>query len=337
MKFGPVAIGLAEGGILAHSLTLPGKKLAKGRRLSREDCAFLRVAGIEEVTVARLEADDLGEDDAATFLSRALVPDPEKAGIALTPAHTGRVNLKASRSGLFLVDAGRLLHANAVDPAITVATLPPMARVVAGQIVGTVKIITYSVDRGLLARAAAHAAGATTVQGVRVASASLILTDTPGSDEKLIRKGRSAIATRLKSLGIDLKDVRTVPHRSKAVAEAIADAGGEIVLILTAAATSDVHDVAPEGLRLAGGTVDRFGMPVDPGNLLFLGQVGSRAVIGLPGCSRSLALNGADWVLERVACGLTPSTLDFAAMGVGGLLKDVASRGRMRNADEADG
>jgi molybdenum cofactor cytidylyltransferase len=90
MKFGPVAIGLAEGGILAHSLTLPGKKLAKGRRLSREDCAFLRVAGIEEVTVARLEADDLGEDDAATFLSRALVPDPEKAGIALTPAHTGR-------------------------------------------------------------------------------------------------------------------------------------------------------------------------------------------------------------------------------------------------------
>jgi molybdenum cofactor cytidylyltransferase len=212
-----------------------------------------------------------------------------------------------------------------------------MARVVAGQIVGTVKIITYSVDRGLLARAAAHAAGATTVQGVRVASASLILTDTPGSDEKLIRKGRSAIATRLKTLGIDLKDVRTVPHRSKAVAEAIADAGGEIVLILTAAATSDVHDVAPEGLRLAGGTVDRFGMPVDPGNLLFLGQVGSRAVIGLPGCSRSLALNGADWVLERVACGLTPSTLDFAAMGVGGLLKDVASRGRMRDADEADG
>ena len=337
MKFGPVAIGLAEGGILAHSLSLPDKKLAKGWRLSREDCAALRAAGLEEVTVARLEPDDLGEDDAATFLSQALVPEPGEAGIVLTPAHAGRVNLKSSRNGLFLVDAARLLHANAVDPAITVATLPPMARVAAGQIVGTVKIITYGVDRRLLTEAAAQAAGAPTVRGVKITSASLVLTETPGLDEKLIRKGRSSIATRLRTLGIDLKEVKTVPHRQDAVAGAIAEAEGEIILILTAAATSDAHDVAPEALRLAGGTVDRFGMPVDPGNLLFLGRIGGKAVIGLPGCSRSLALNGADWVLERVACGLTPSAHDFAAMGVGGLLKDVPSRGRMRDADEADG
>ncbi len=75
-------------------------------------------------------------------------------------------------------------------------------------------------------------------------------------------------------------------------------------------------------------------MPVDPGNLLFLGDLGARPVIGLPGCARSLALNGADWVLERLACGLAVSGDDIAAMGVGGLLKESPARGRLRDAGD---
>ena len=42
-------------------------------------------------------------------------------------------------------------------------------------------------------------------------------------------------------------------------------------------------DIAPSALRQAGGQVARFGMPVDPGNLLFLGDMQGRPVIGLPG------------------------------------------------------
>ena len=71
-------------------------------------------------------------------------------------------------------------------------------------------------------------------------------------------------------------------------------------------------------------------MPVDPGNLLFLGQQGARPVIGLPGCARAPALNGADWVLARVACGVAVSAQDIAAMGVGGLLKEIPSRPQPR-------
>jgi len=61
---------------------------------------------------------------------------------------------------------------------------------------------------------------------------------------------------------------------------------GEIALILTGSATSDVQDTGPASVRAAAGTVTRFGMPVDPGNLLFLGEQGGRPVIGLPGCAR---------------------------------------------------
>jgi molybdenum cofactor cytidylyltransferase len=121
-----------------------------------------------------------------------------------------------------------------------------------------------------------------------------------------------------------------VPHEADAVAAALEAAPGALLLLLTGSATSDARDVAPEGLRRAGGALVRYGMPVDPGNLLFTGTLGGRPVIGLPGCARSPALNGADWVLERVVCGHVPETIDLAAMGVGGLLKEIPTRPRPR-------
>ena len=53
-------------------------------------------------------------------------------------------------------------------------------------------------------------------------------------------------------------------------------------------------------------------------------------MVGLPGCARSPALNGADWVLERLACGLAVTDDDIAAMGVGGLLKEIPIRPQLR-------
>ena len=69
-----------------------------------------------------------------------------------------------------------------------------------------------------------------------------------------------------------------------------------------------------------------FGMPVDPGNLLLLGEVGRIKVIGLPGCSRSPAMNGLDLVLDRLMAGLRVSASDIQTMGVGGLLTGKHSR-----------
>jgi molybdenum cofactor cytidylyltransferase len=129
---------------------------------------------------------------------------------------------------------------------------------------------------------------------------------------------------------MEMAATRIVPHDTAALAQALQDIAGEVVLILTASATSDIADVAPEAVRQAGGRVDRFGMPVDPGNLLFLGALGSRPVIGLPGCARSPALNGADWVLSRIVCGLPVTGADIAGMGVGGLLKEIPTRPQPR-------
>lgn len=279
--------------------------------------------------VARLQG-DVGEDQAAERLAGSLVPDPAGQGLEVTQAFTGRVNLNAVGPGLVEVDAGAVLALNMVDPAITLATLAPLTRVGRGTLVGTVKIISYGVDPAALARACKAAIGAVRVRPVQLTSASLILTEVAGQDEKLSSKGRRAVEVRLRGLGMRLAGVEVVAHQEAEIAAALLRAGGEMVLILTGSATSDLYDTAPQAVRAAGGEVLRFGMPVDPGNLLFLGQLAGRPVVGLPGCARSPALNGADWVLERLACGLVVGDAEIAALGVGGLLKEIPIRPQLR-------
>lgn len=335
MRFGPVPLAQAQGAILAHSRMTPAGKIAKGRLLTAEDLAALAAAGVVEVTVARLDPGDVVEDQAAQALAQALVPDAEAAGLALTPPHAGRVNLTATRPGIVALEPSAVMALNRIDPSITLATLPEHARVAPGTLVGTVKIIAYAVDGAALLSAIARAP-LIAVRPVRRQTATLILTRA-GEPDKLVQKGREAIARRLARLGMTLSDTRRVPHDDAALAEAIATADSDLILILTGAATSDLYDTAPQALRRAGGTVQRFGMPVDPGNLLFLGRLHDTPVIGLPGCTRSPALNGADWVLERLACGLDVTSDDIAAMGVGGLLKEIPVRGEPRErGPEAD-
>jgi molybdenum cofactor cytidylyltransferase len=331
MKFGPVPVDQAQGAVLAHSLQLPDGKLAKGRVLNAQDIARLQAAGRAQVIVAQLGAQDIPEDDAAMALARALVPDPQAQGLRLSGAGAGRVNLIATGPGVLRVDAAAVAALNRVDPMITLATLPPLKRVVEGAMVGTVKIIAYGVERAALDAACMAATGA--VARIPPALQTATLIETRVGPDALPDKGRRATAERLARLDCRLTPRVIVPHEEQALARAVAEAPGQLVLILTASATSDSADVAPAALRLAGGTVTRFGMPVDPGNLLFIGHMADgRPVIGLPGCARSPALNGADWVLERVLCGLDVSPDDIAAMGVGGLLKEMPTRPRPRRA-----
>ncbi|EEE36302.1 molybdopterin biosynthesis protein [Rhodobacteraceae bacterium KLH11] len=330
MKFGPVALPEAAGAILAHSVKAGDRKLRKGITLTPDHVAQLRQAGLTEVTVARLEPGDCHEDEAATMLATALAPDPAQANLRVTEAFTGRVNLLADGPGVAVLDPEALQRFNRINPMITVATVPQFQQMGAGGMVATIKVISYAVPRSDVQTAMQQAQGAVRLVRPQYRTAGLVVTDIAGGPPN--EKGIAAIRGRVEALGMELFDVQLVPHRMDALAAAVQALRGELVMILTGSATSDENDVAPASIRAAGGVVDRFGMPVDPGNLLFLGALKDRPVIGLPGCARSPALNGADWVLSRVACGIETTGADIAAMGVGGLLKEIPTRPQPRAA-----
>ncbi|MCF6232149.1 MAG: molybdopterin-binding protein [Rhodobacteraceae bacterium] len=332
MKFGPVDVDAAPdaalGAILAHSLKLDSGRLRKGVILTKDHLEHIRQAGIGQVTVARLDPDDIHENDAAVRLAQALVPDPKGAGLRLSTAFTGRVNILATGPGVAVLDVAALERFNGIHPMITIATVPPFQQMAAGGMVATIKIIAYGVPGQDVAQAAEAARSSVRQAGVVFDTVGLVVSNIAGGPAN--DKGISAISNRVRALGMELAETREVAHDAGALSEAIQQIKGDMVLILTGSATSDPNDVAPSALRRAGGQVERFGMPVDPGNLLFLGHLHERPVIGLPGCARSPALNGADWVLARVACGITVTGDDIAGMGVGGLLKEIPTRPQPR-------
>ncbi|MGY9049953.1 MAG: molybdopterin-binding protein, partial [Rhodobacterales bacterium] len=193
--------------------------------------------------------------------------------------------------------------------------------------VATVKIISYAVPEVALERSCVLGQDGLRMRPVTVRRAQLIQTFVESDDGV---KGQKAIGDRLERLGVALDDICLVRHETAPLAAAINASEAEAIFILTASATSDVADVAPSALRAAGGRVIHYGMPVDPGNLLFYGDLNGVPVIGLPGCARSPALNGADWVMERMLCGVPVTPRDIAGMGVGGLLKEIPTRPRPR-------
>ncbi len=330
MKFGPVAVLQAEGVVLAHSVIAGATRLRKGHVLSKADLETLSAAGIASVIAATLEPGDLGEDEAARRIAEALV----SPGITAKPAATGRVNLHAEAPGVFRADRAVVNALNAIDPEITLATLPDLEPVTAGQMVATVKIIPLAVPSALVDRAIAvvgdgAAIGLHAYRPVRVG---LIQTELPSVKASVLEKTRRVTEARLALSASHVTAEQRTAHDAAAVAAAIADLkdGTDMLLLFGASAVTDEDDVLPQAIRLAGGEVKRVGMPVDPGNLMVLGELGGKPVIGAPGCARSPKLNGFDWVLQRLIAGIDVTSADIAGMGVGGLLMEIATRPQPR-------
>jgi molybdenum cofactor cytidylyltransferase len=339
MKFGPLPLDQCEGAILAHALRLPagpdGKQGAMIRKGTVVDTALigrLATAGIESLVVALPEAEDMLEDDAARAIAGALAGDGD-TGIEAADAGTGRVNLHATHNGLFSADSQSIDRINALDPGITLATLAQHTPVRKGQMVATVKIIPYALPGHVVMEAVEAGQGRSlAVSPFRKARVGVVSTKLPALKESVIRKTLSILEARLEISGSEIVDQVVVDHETGAVEAEIRrqSAFCDLIVIFGASAISDIGDVIPEALRRAGGEVERFGMPVDPGNLLMLGRLGSTSVLGAPGCARSPAENGFDLVLNRLIAGETVTSDDIARMGVGGLLLEIGSRPKPR-------
>jgi molybdenum cofactor cytidylyltransferase len=323
----------AAGALLVHSVRIGKIAFKKGRLLSIDDVRALSEAGRKTVAVVRLEPGDVGEDVAATRIAQALAG----SNVMLGTAFTGRCNLLAEAAGVLIVDRERLDRMNLIDEAVTAATLPPFDHVQPRDMVATVKIIPFAVPAAVLEQCLAAAKGReplVRVAAFRARPVGLIQTRLPGIKESVLDKTVEVMNGRLAAIGCPAAAELRCEHEQAAVAAAILDlrrAGAEMVLVAGASAITDRRDVIPAAIERAGGRIDHFGMPVDPGNLLLLGRLADNShVLGLPGCVRSPKVNGFDWVLQRLVADLPVTATDIMRMGAGGLLKEIPTRPQPR-------
>lgn len=322
MIFGEFRCEEAEGVTLAHTLNLEGKTLKKGRVLTADDIALLKAAGIAAVTGARMGEGDLDENAGAAAIAALLVgPNTETRR-----PYTGRCNVHASRRGVLRVDAARIDALNALDEAVAIGTLSDYALARHGQVLATVKIIPFAVTRELVERCRAIAAGGPLLRlaELQPRRAALILGELPGMKENVFRGTVTATRNRLEGLGSRLALVLRCRHARgeyEAKLREARAAGCDLLLVAGATVTKDRLDVVPAAVVGAGGAVDHFGMPAEPGNMLLLAHIDAVPVLVLPGCARSRRSNGLDWVLQRLVAGLPVGRAEIMRMGVGGLIR----------------
>jgi molybdenum cofactor cytidylyltransferase len=329
MDFGDLSVDKAEGAVLAHSLKKGDVSFRKGRVLSRDDVAALRTAGVTTIVAAKLAPTDVGEDPAAARIGKA----GGGQGVTVAEAATGRVNIFAAVDGVLVYDKARLDRINLIDEAVTVAALPPFDVVQPKRMVATVKIIPYAAPGAAVAEAERLAGEGEPLfrvaafAGLKVA---LIQTLLPSVKTSVIDKTTRIIEGRVEHIRGKLIGEQRAAHETGAIAKAISAAerdGADMILVVGASAITDRRDVIPQAIQQAGGKVIHLGMPVDPGNLLLLGELApGKPVLGMPGCVRSPKLNGADWVMERLGAGLKVTAEDIKRMGAGGLLMEIDTR-----------
>ncbi len=337
MKFGSRPLTQSIGAILAHQLVgADGHKLlSKGHVLTEVDCQRLTDLGIESLVVVLLDEDDLDENAAARRVGAALVGD----GVRLTAPGVGRANLMADVRGVLRINVPVLERLNNIDEGITIATLREHVLVQAGQQIGLVKIIPYAMPLARIEdiEATAQQAGQImAIRPLRARSVGLIVTGPDSVRAKLLKEFTDPVRQRVEGLGSQLAEVVYTGHDEDEIAEALIaqqTAGRDLILVAGVSATIDRHDVIPAALRLAKGSVAHFGVPVDPGSLLMLGYIGQTAVIGAPGCVKSMKTNVIDLILPRLFAGERLTRADLVALGHGGLLEDVPERPMPR--DEA--
>ena len=329
----------AVGGRLAHSLRPAGAdRIAKGSLVDEALARALIAAGIGRVTVALPDAGDLHEDAAAARVAAAFV-GADDSGLRAGAASTGRANVFATRDGLFAFEREAVLAANGVDEGVTLATLPENRTVAAGRMVATVKIIPYAVPEGVVAAAsAALAPGSAAVHGLVPHRAALVQTELPTLSARALDKTRRTVEARLAARRATLALERRCAHDADALARTLVElpAALDWVLVVGASAIADRRDVIPAAVERAGGRVVRFGLATDPGNLLMLGELDGRTVLGLPGCARSPRDNGLDRVLDRLACDVPVTEAWLRSLAIGGLLDEIVERPAPRRSP-ADG
>lgn len=352
MKFGKVNTLDASDCILAHSLRVTDGRIRKGTAINALHIERLLSSGIEELTVAKLEDDDIHEDNAATLLATSLLGE----GITLGRAATGRVNCYANTAGLLTIPRDRLLAINNISETITVSTLQENRWVEEGKMIATIKIIPYAVASGELNSAIeacstpspslnqAHTqSNKLCVHAPKPRKAYLLQTTMPDMASAILDKTERVTNRRLTLRNAQLVNVHTCPHDVSSLTQLlitvadqnsiVTDKGAESeplpnnwILISGASAISDRQDVIPQAVQEAGGTVTRFGIPVDPGNLLMLGHIKNSTVIGIPGCARSPKHNGLDLFMDRLACNLPITKEWINSLAIGGLMDEIISR-----------
>jgi formylmethanofuran dehydrogenase subunit E len=318
----------AVGRIALHDMThiIPGESkgpaFRRGQEIQAGDLCQLHRMGRYHVYVAdqRSDLQDwVHEDDAALAFAQAL------AGLGVNfagPPREGKINLRAERDGLLVVNRERLLEFNLVNDAIC-ASRRSFQLIREGQLIAGTRAIPLFLARQNFQRALAvlEAGPVFEVRPLRRASVGILVTGTEIFQGLIQDKFAPIIQTKVEQLGSRVLGVIIAPDTREAIRQGVKDllAKGIDLLVTTAGLSVDPDDVTRQGLQDAGAADLLYGAPILPGAMTLLAHIGNVQVMGVPACALYFQHTSFDLLLPRLLAGLTLTRQDLAAMGHGAI------------------
>ncbi|MSP11664.1 MAG: molybdopterin-binding protein [Chloroflexi bacterium] len=313
----------AQGHLLVHNLADKHGHhvLHKGQNLHQEAIAQLVQMGITEVLVAVLEPGDVHEDVAGGRLAKAIMGEYLKTS---RPAG-GRVNLVSQTLGVVKINSTLLRQINHL-PGLAVGTIPQNTVVHPRNLVATIKIIPYAIPAAVLDQVDQLIADHGPVIHIRPIpprKVAVILTSSPFGRSKTRETLESPVLSRLQALGAEVIAFSEVDQQVEPLCntlEQVKKAGAELVVIAGETSIMDIQDTTPQAIIAAGGTIEHYGAPVEPGNLLLVAYMDQIPILGAPGCVRSKETNVVDMLLPRLLAGEHLTAEDIIELGEGGYM-----------------
>jgi len=322
MRAQTVDVKSSNGRVLCCTVFRPGGKklLAKGHVISDDDIRVLESEGLDQIWVTELEEGEVGEDDAVC----AVASEMGCGSFEIHLAAGGRANLQASEKCCVLVDDELLKQINCTA-SVVIATALNFSFATPGQRIATVKSAPFAVSRTQLDAVIGilkERGPILQARPMRNPSVGILYTD-PLNGERARQLFENIMRQRLERFGVTASFVAVCTEEEAAVCRALAQllrSKPSVILIASTTAPAGPEDVVGRAMEKAGGRMERFLAPVEPGNLLLLAYKDDVPVISAPGCFRSAKPNVVDLVLPPLLARYRVSGWEVGCLGHGGLL-----------------
>ncbi len=316
----------AVGHTVLHDMTLiepgtaKGPAFKRGQKITAGDVCRLQQMGRHTVYVQEMNEIPPGwvhEDVAAVAFAKAM------AGEGITfeePPREGKINLKADRDGLLVVDVERLETFNMV-PGVMCASRKTCTLATRGRDVAATRAIPLLLPRQDFDRAmgVVRESPLFRVLPLRRARVGILVTGSEVFQGLVEDRFIPIIRAKVEKFGCEVVKTFIAPDEREAISGGVQEllAAGADLLITTAGLSVDPDDVTRQALLDAGATEVLYGTPIIPGAMILLARIGSAQVMGVPACALYFKRTGFDLLLPRVLAGTRISRRDLAQMGHG--------------------
>ncbi|MZP30054.1 molybdopterin-binding protein [Heliobacterium undosum] len=328
MKQRKVPVDEALGMVIPHDLTkivrdeYKGPAFRKGHVIKPEDIPELQKMGKAHIFALELEPGEIHEDDAGLRIAQAAAGKNVLTG----GPKESRVNLTSAVRGLLKVNVAALLALNELED-VVFSCLSNHTPVEAGELLAATKVIPLVVPEQTVldAETLCETMGKIIeVVPYQAPKAGIVVTGGEVYHKRIKDAFGPVLREKLQSYGGSVFPVAYAPDEAGAIAEQIdllADQGAELILV-SGGMSVDPDDVTPQGIRLSGAKVEKYGAPVLPGAMFLLAYKGEIPIIGMPACGMYFRITVLDLVLPRLFAGERLRRADIIALSHGGLCRN---------------